>query len=171
MFKPLSETEFEKLVFENQSLIIKVCNIYCRYQTDRDDLFQDIVLNLWKGRHSYKGHAKWSTWMYRVSINTAISKIKRGKRSRLFFPKKLPETAATEPEGTAGNDQQIKALYAAIKQLKPIEKAIILLHLEEKKYHEISEIIGISKKNVSVKLVRIKRKLKKIMESILAKKK
>ena len=167
MTKQLSEIEFEKIIYENQSLIIKVCNIYCHSQPDKDDLFQEILINLWKGLPSFKGNSKLSTWIYRVSLNTAISKSIRRKKNKLRYMEKIPETVSFDREQETENDLKIKALYAGINQLKPIEKAIILLYLEEKSYEEIAEIIGISKKNVSVKLVRLKRKLEKIVKPLI----
>ena len=168
MAKQLSEIAFEKLIFENQSLIIKVCNIFCHTQPDKDDLFQDITINLWKGLSSFKGHSKLSTWIYRVSLNTAISSSRKARNRKLLFPDKMPETGSYPPEQDVGNDDYlIKALYAGIDQLKPVEKAIILLYLEEKSYEEIAEIIGISAKNVSVKLVRLKRKLETTVKPLI----
>lgn len=169
MTEKLSEREFERLIFENQTLIIKVCRFYCHSQTDIDDLFQDITINLWRGLSSFKGNAKLSTWIYRVSINTAISRSMKRSRSKLIFTEKVPDNDIYDPEAIVGNEPLISALYQGIDQLKPTERAIILLHLEEKSYKDISEIIGISEKNVSVKLVRIRRKLERTIKTIISK--
>lgn len=167
MLQGIPHGEFEKVIFENQALIISVCNVYKSSQTDRDDLFQEIVLNLWKGRDSFKGNAKLSTWIYRVSLNTAISKTRKRKRNPVFYTDSIPEMPQTGEE-SAVMDHRLKALYHGISKLKPIEKAIVLLYLEEKTYEEIAEIIGISKTNVSVRLVRLKRKLEKMMKISMA---
>ena len=167
MVKQLSDIEFENLIYENQSLIIKVCKFYCHSQPDTDDLFQEITINLWRGLSSFKGKSKISTWIYRVSLNTAISRSMKLSRDKLIYSERLPESVVFDSEERSDNELLIRALYQAIDQLKPTEKAIILLHLEEKSYSDISEIVGISEKNVSVKLVRIRRKLERIINEIL----
>jgi RNA polymerase sigma-70 factor, ECF subfamily len=163
----ISETEFEKLVYDNQGLIIKVCNIYCNNQQDKDDLFQDITINLWKGIDSFKGNSKLSTWIYKVSLNTAISKFRKKKKIEFVDIDQIPDIRADSPDKELDNETQIKALNFGISKLKPIEKAVILLYLEENSYDEIADITGMSKSNVSVKLVRIKRKLEKIIGPLI----
>jgi len=167
MANQISEIEFERLIFENQFLIIKVCNIYCKSQADKDDLFQDITINLWKGLASFQGNSKLSTWIYRVSLNTAISRSQKSKRNPLFYTEDISETKTDKYESEEDNDYQIKALYAGIDKLKPLDKAIVLLYLEERSYDEIADIMGISTKNVSVKLVRLKRKLEKMLKPLI----
>ena len=166
MIDKISETEFEKLIYDNQGLIIKVCNIYCDNRHDKDDLFQDITINLWKGLDSFKGDSKLSTWIYKVSLNTAISRFRRKKFNTVDIDQ-IHDLKTDPPDHENEQEFQIKALYKAISKLKPVEKAIILLYLEEKSYDEIAGIIGISTKNVSVKLVRIKKKLEKILSSLI----
>ena len=166
MIDKISETEFEKLIYDNQGLIIKVCNIYCNNKHDKDDLFQDITINLWKGLDSFKGDSKLSTWIYKVSLNTAISRFRRKKFNTVDIDQ-IHDLKTDPPDHENEQEFQIKALYKAISKLKPVEKAIILLYLEEKSYDEIAGIIGISTKNVSVKLVRIKKKLEKILSSLI----
>ena len=164
MSKKESEIEFEKFIIENQSLILKVCNIFCRTQPDRDDLFQEIMIKLWKGLPSFRGESKLSTWVYRVSLNTAIARAVKRKKPNLFFPERMPETHDAKALEQTVKQNKLDILYNCINQLKPVERAIILLYLEERSYEEISEIIGISIKNVSVKLVRIRKKLKTIIQ-------
>ena len=166
MIDKISETEFEKLIYDNQGLIIKVCNIYGNNRHDKDDLFQDITINLWKGLDSFKGDSKLSTWIYKVSLNTAISRFRRKKFNTVDIDQ-IHDLKTDPPDHENEQEFQIKALYKAISKLKPVEKAIILLYLEEKSYDEIAGIIGISTKNVSVKLVRIKKKLEKILSSLI----
>ena len=161
---PTSEKAFEQLIFENQAMLIKVCNIFCKTQTDKDDLFQEITINLWKGLSSFKGNSKLSTWIYRVSLNTAISKAGRKKKRLVQYRDKLPESAAIGSNDDSIDEEQIRILYKGIERLKPVEKALILLYLEEHSYSEIADIMGISEKNAGVKLHRIKRKLEKILQ-------
>ena len=162
----LSDREFEKLIYENQSLINKVCDIYCKSRDDKDDMFQEIVINIWKGLPSFRGSSKLSTWIYRVSLNTAISTIRK-RRNNISYPDDINDIKFTDPWQENNDQQRIKALYAGIDTLKPVEKAVILLYLEEKTYDEIAEIIGISIKNVSVRLVRIRKKLEQKVKSLI----
>lgn len=167
MAAQLSEQEFGRLIHEHQGIIHKVCRVYGRTKTEREDLFQEILIRLWKGLPSFREEAKLSTWLYRVALNTAISEQRKWKRRIRFDP--LPEQPLPSPDTAASEEEgaQIDALYRGIEQLKPVEKAIILLYLEEKSYQEIAEITGLSKSNVSVRLVRIRRKLETIVQSIL----
>ncbi len=166
MPRQITEKDFEMLIVEHQTLILKVCDVYCHNEADKKELFQDIVIHLWKGLPSFKGQSKLSTWIYRVSLNTAISWVRKKKRNRLIFPEKIPELPVSS--SSEGTDQtRIQALYRAIDQLKTIEKAIILLYLEERSYSEIAEIMGISEKNVSVRLVRMKKKLEKLLRPLM----
>jgi len=160
-----SESVFEKLIVENQNLIHKVCSVYEHNAADKEDLFQEITLQLWRSFSSFQEKSKFSTWLYRVALNTAITQQRKKRRS--------PEsTALTDrevdiPDSTAGesNQEDIQRLHGAIHQLRPIERAIIFLYLEEKSYQEIADIIGITTKNVGVKIVRIKAKLLRILTS------
>ena len=142
-----------------------MCNIYCDDQEDRNDLFQEIVAQLWKSFPSFREESKFSTWMYRVALNTAITTFKKAKRrpdqNRLTFEnfQVKDENYNTETE------EEIKNLHRAVAQLTGVEKSIVLLFLENKKYEEIAEITGITQNYVRVKMNRIKKKLKKFMES------
>lgn len=163
----ISESEFSKLIHEHQGIIRKVCAVYGRTEAEREDLSQEILIRLWKGLPSFREQSRISTWMYRVALNTAISQQRKHRRQPRF--ESLPEHPISEPVDSGGEveKEQISALYCAIGQLKAVEKAIILLYLEEHSYEEIAEITGLSKSNVSVKLVRIRRKLEKIIHEIL----
>lgn len=134
--------------------------IYANSWSDREDLFQEICLQLWKSYPSFREEARFSTWMYRVALNTAISTVRKDRRSPSF--EQLQETVSVPEDGTE-DKERVKQLYKAISRLNRIDKAIILLWLEERNYEEIASIMGISKNNVSVKLVRIKRKLEELV--------
>jgi len=148
----------------NQGIIHKVCNIYCDDQDDRNDLFQEIVAQLWKSFASFREESKFSTWMYRVALNTAITTFKKSKRrpdqSRLTYDNFLVKDDGYDQE----SEEEIKNLHRAVAQLTGVEKSIVLLFLENKKYEEIAEITGITQNYVRVKMNRIKKKLKKFME-------
>lgn len=157
------EREFLQIIKKNQGIIHKVCNIYCDDQDDRNDLFQEIVAQLWKSFPSFREESKFTTWMYRVALNTAITTFKKTKRrpdqNRLTYEnfQVKDENYDTETE------DEIKNLHRAVAQLTGVEKSIVLLFLENKKYEEIAEITGITQNYVRVKMNRIKKKLKKFM--------
>lgn len=160
------EKKFLQIIRENQGIIHKVCNMYCDDQEDRNDLFQEIVAQLWKSFASFREESKFSTWMYRVALNTAITSFKKDRRrpdqSRLTY-----ENFQIKDENyNAETEENIRLLHKAVSQLTGVEKSIILLYLEEKKYEEIAEITGITQNYVRVKMNRIKKKLKKLMESV-----
>lgn len=157
------EKEFLHIIRKNQGIIHKVCNIYCDTEDDRNDLFQEIVVQLWKSYPNFRRESKVSTWMYRVALNTAITSFKKSKRrpdqSSLTYENFQIEDEKYDTE----TEENIKVLHKAIQQLTGIEKSIVLLYLENKKYEEIAEITGITQNYVRVKMNRIKRKLKKLM--------
>lgn len=157
------EQEFVKIIQKNQGIIHKVCNVYCDTEDDRNDLFQEIVAQLWKSFPSFRRESKVSTWMYRVALNTAITSFKKNKRrpdqNRLTYENFQIEEEKYDTE----TEENIKVLHKAIAQLTGIEKSIVLLYLENKKYEEIAEITGITQNYVRVKMNRVKKKLKKLM--------
>jgi RNA polymerase sigma-70 factor (ECF subfamily) len=154
---------FCERIEKNQGIIHKITLIYAGNYADREDLFQEICLQLWKSYNSFREEARFSTWMYRVALNTAISTVR--KRKNIFTFEPLKDYGIAEPE-SANETRNVQILYQAISQLNQIDKAIILLWLEEKNYDEIASITGISKKNVSVRLVRVKRKLEELINEI-----
>lgn len=159
------EKEFIKIVSNNQGIIHKVCSIYCDSEEDRRDLFQEILAQLWRSYSGFRNESKFSTWMYRVALNTAITSFKKDKRQP--EQKGLPYENLQIAEETydSETEDQIRQLHKAISQLTGIEKSIILLFLENKSYEEIAEITGITQNYVRVKMNRIKTKLKKYMQS------
>ncbi|SHF65414.1 RNA polymerase sigma factor [Pedobacter caeni] len=159
------EKAFIKMINEHRGIIYKVCNLYCLEKEYKKDLFQEIVLQLWKSFPSFRNESQRSTWMYRVALNTAITIFR--KESRAPERRSISDAEFEIPDMDTFTDQQeqMGLLKQAINTLTQIEKAIILLYLEEKSYEEISEIIGISKTNVGVKINRIKIKLEKTIKS------
>jgi len=163
MNEKLKETEFLQVIQKHQSIIHKICFLYCRNNSDKEDLYQEIILQLWKSFSSFKGKAAFSTWMYRVALNTAITMT---KKPNLIVDTNKVSVVTYEIDNSIEFSEDVKILYRAIAQLNRIEKGIILLWLEEKSYEEIAATIGITVKNVSVKLVRIKSKLGEIIKKI-----
>ncbi len=147
----------------NQNIVHKVCTLYTNDKDAHNDLFQEITIQLWKAYPKFRGDSKFSTWMYRVALNTAITLYRKSKKrirtldyESVIFKIKADEYDATEEE-------QLKLMYKAVKQLNDIDKALIFLYLEDKNYTEISETLGISEVNARVKMNRIKTKLKTIL--------
>lgn len=157
------EKEFVEKIQMHQGILHKICFLYSNNKVDKEDLYQEIVLQLWKSYPSFRQEAKFSTWMYRVALNTAIT---LNKKTALFENNKAPISDEYAIEEVIDYSEDIKILYKAISKLSKIEKAIIMLWLEEKGYSEIAEIVGISEKYVSVKLVRSKKKLAKLIKMI-----
>ena len=153
------EKAFIELVRENERLIYKVCSVYVSDEFPMADLYQEVIYNLWKGFSKFRNECSVSTWMYRIALNTCIT----GMRKELRRPQHVPilelQEQLIEPESLAEN---IREMYKLIHQLKTLERAIVLLWLEEKSYQEIAEITGLSVNNVAIKLKRIKEKLKEM---------
>lgn len=160
MHKQESEKQFEKYIKENELLIHKVCRIYAYTSADREDLFQEIVIQLWHAYPKFKGEAKFTTWLYRVALNTAITGLRKKKdfiESR--EPGQLPDRISYENENS---EEELQELYKAIEQLNQVEKAIVMLYMEDRSYEEMEEILGMSQGNLRVKMNRIKEKLRRL---------
>lgn len=156
------ETDFVVLINQHRGLIYKICHLYADRRDDREDLFQDIVLQLWRAFPSFKGESLISTWMYRVALNTAISWFRKEKRKPGMQRISVVELQLPDLEPTG----ETEILHQAIQHLTQVEKAIVILYLDEKSYQEISDIIGISSSNVGVRINRIKMKLERIVKTI-----
>ncbi|MBT8180872.1 MAG: sigma-70 family RNA polymerase sigma factor [Eudoraea sp.] len=153
------EESFTRIIKENEGVIFKITTIYTQNEQDQKDLYQEIVYQLWKSFDTFRNESKISTWMYRVALNTAINQLnKRKKHSNTTgidqVVLKQTENYDTEFEN------RLKIVYQHIHQLNILEKGLILLLLEGKKYQEISEITGLSETNVGTRISRIKQKLK-----------
>jgi RNA polymerase sigma factor (sigma-70 family) len=156
------DKEFIELINRHRGLVYKICHLYTNDGDDRDDLFQDIVLQLWRAFPSFRKESLITTWMYRVALNTAISWFRREKRKPGVQRISGAELQLAELEPTPESE----VLHQAIQHLTQVEKAIIILYLDEKSYQEISEVMGITISNVGVKINRIKIKLEKIIKTI-----
>ncbi|MFV0165778.1 RNA polymerase sigma factor [Empedobacter falsenii] len=154
---------FTELVEKNQGIIHKVCRIYTDDKDSHDDLFQEIVLQLWRSYDSFKGDSKFSTWMYRVSLNTAITLIRKKTKSSETDFNEAQFLNLTSDDKDEFLEERITLLYAAIRLLNDVERALVLLFLEDLPYKDIAETIGISEVNARVKMNRVKIKLKEIM--------
>ena len=159
----LVENEFIRRIKKHQGILHKISFVYADDKWDRQDLRQEIILQLWKSYPSFKGESEFSTWMYRVALNTAITQV-RNKKAKSIKYQKYKEKVRTDD--TVDYSDDIQMLYRGISHLNRVEKAIILLYLDDKSYKEMAEALGISVKNISVKLVRIKAKLAEIIQKL-----
>ncbi|MCH7415258.1 sigma-70 family RNA polymerase sigma factor [Belliella sp. R4-6] len=153
------KSRFIQVIKQNEGLIFKVAILYTNSLHDREDLYQEIVFQLWKSFDSFGEKSKLSTWMYRVAMNTAIYNLKSSKRQVNTIPIDM-ETDLFAEEVDKSEEARIKQLYDNIQTLNLLERGIILLYLEGKSHQEIAEIIGITSSNVGTKVLRIKEKLK-----------
>ena len=157
------EAKFVELVKENQNIVHKICRLYTHDQDSHNDLFQEITIQLWKAYPKFRGDAKFSTWAYRVGLNTAITLYRKKKKSINTIEFDSTFHKVTQEEYNYEEEEQLKLMYSANSELNDIEKALVFLYLEDKNYTEISETLGISEVNARVKINRIKGKLKKIL--------
>jgi len=163
LHKGYIEKEFERHIKENELQLHKVCRIYTGTEADRQDLFQEIVIQLWRSYPNFKGNAKFSTWLYRIAINTAITGLRKKKEIIQYVePTQLPLQATHDADEM---EERSAELYRAINNLNDIDKAIVLLYLEEKTYEEMEEILGITQGNLRVKMNRIKDKLRELTKN------
>ena len=155
------EKEFLKSIHAYQKIVYKVCKIYRNSKEDQEDLFQEIVYQLWKSYPSFKGESKISSWIYRIALNTAMTVYRKGKLNIDYF-EEFPEQIHPYSESIVSENEE--RLFWALRKLNDADKALISLYLEDFSYREISEITGISESNAGVRLNRIKNKLKQIMQ-------
>ena len=148
---------------ENQNIVHKICRLYTSDTDSHNDLFQEITIQLWKAYPKFRGDSKFSTWMYRVALNTAITLYRKSKRKVVTQDFESVSFKMTSDDYDDTTEQHLKMMYSAVKKLNDIEKALVFLYLEDKSYREISETLGISEVNARVKMNRTKDKLRKIL--------
>ncbi|WP_149696378.1 RNA polymerase sigma factor [Chitinophaga sp. CF418] len=158
------EKEFLQTINEHQGIIAKVCRMYCTEPADGEDLFQEIVLQLWKAWPSFNRQSKVSTWLYRISLNTAITGFRISRTRPVFRPLGFDNDNYAEPPPQRMDLQYAPELQLAISRLNKFDKSLLLLYLDDKPYSEIAEILGLSVSNVGVKINRVKKKLKEMLQ-------
>jgi RNA polymerase sigma factor (sigma-70 family) len=160
--KTTRQDRFLTLLDEHKKILYKVASSYCRSAADRPDLVQEIAVQLWRSFDRYDESYRFSTWMYRIALNVAISFYRSAaRRSRHTVPAEgsILEIAAAEP---AAEDESLQLLYQLIAQLDELDRALILLYLDGNRYDTIAEILGISETNVGTKISRIKQRLRRL---------
>jgi RNA polymerase sigma factor (sigma-70 family) len=153
------QEQFQTLVDEHRKILHKICHSYCRERDSREDLAQEILVQLWRSFARFDGRCRFSTWMYRIGLNVAISYYRReSARTRCVIPDEgcVPE-AACEPES---EPEDVQLLYRFIDGLDPLNKALILLYLDEQNYREIADVLGITETNVATKINRLKNRMR-----------
>lgn len=165
---PVAQQDFTQLIEANKRIIFKVCNSYCRNASDREDLAQEIIFQLWKSWSSFNHSVQLSTWMYRIALNVAISFYRRERKTTdtVLMGEHVIEMADENLD--AGLETNLGLLQQFINELKPLDKALLLLYLEEKQQKEIAEIMGISLSNVATKIGRIKELLRQKFSNLKA---
>lgn len=157
------EHRFVSQLEKNQKIVHKICRLYTNDNDAHNDLFQEITIQLWKAYPKFRGDSKFSTWMYRVALNTAITLYRKSKRQikTQDFEGVGFKIASEEYDET--EEKQLALMYSAVKELNDIDKALVFLYLEDKNYREISETLGITEVNARVKMNRIREKLRTIL--------
>ena len=159
--------EFLMQLETHKLIIYKICNSYCKNQYDRADLAQEITYQLWRSYNHFNHSVKFSTWMYRVALNVAISFYRKTKTGEAIIKLSEPDTEIEDKkEDSAELEKNIDTLQQFISELKELDKALMILYLEEKTYNEIAEILGITETNVATRISRIKDKLKQKFSTI-----
>ena len=158
-----TDKNFENLVNQNAAILNKICRLYTNSEEDFDDYYQEVTIQLWTSFKNFRGDSQVSTWIYRVAINTCLGLLRKEKK-RIQTDELEDRHELSENDDQAILDERLRLLYVAIKKLKEVDRAIILLHLEDKSYKEVSEIMGLSMSNVGVKINRIKAQLKKLID-------
>lgn len=158
----MSSDFYTSSILPHAAIIIKICRAYTNSQEDFEDYYQEVCLQIWKSRNNFREQSKWSTWVYRLSLNVCLTLLKKNKsKDQHFASDALPQEAIEDSQ--TFSDESLNQLYDAIRQLSEVDRAVILLYLEEKTYQQIAEIIGTNPNNIGVRIKRIKERLKKLL--------
>ncbi len=160
-----SEQEFLDKIEKHKGIIFKISKMYMDGKDDRDDLFQEITYQVWKAYPRFKGNSEFSTWLYRIALNTAIIFLKNEKKRSFIGREDFSNYKIVQDEFDHEKEDKLSAMYKAIHQLNPIDKAFIFYYLEDFPGKEIAGQMGISEGNVRVKMNRAKNKLKEILQN------
>ncbi|MCG2462184.1 RNA polymerase sigma factor [Flavobacteriaceae bacterium F89] len=157
-------SDFYKIsILPYAGIIIKLCRAYTNSQEDFEDYYQEVCLQIWRSKENFREESQWSTWVYRISLNVCLTLLKKRKNNVQHFASDSLPAEETE-HNYAFSDESLNLLYDAIRKLSEIDRAIIMLYLEEKPYREIADIIGTNPNNIGVRVKRIKLRLKKILD-------
>ena len=144
-------------------IIIKLCRAYTNSQEDFEDYYQEVCLQIWRSKPNFREESEWSTWVYRISLNVCLTLLKKRKNNSQYFVSDSIVTEETD-DNYSFSDESLNLLYIAIRKLSEVDRAVIMLYLEEKSYHDIADIIGTNPNNIGVRVNRIKIKLKTLLD-------
>jgi RNA polymerase sigma-70 factor (ECF subfamily) len=163
----VSKDFYQASILPFAGIIIKICRAYTNSQEDFEDYYQEVCLQIWRSKVNFREQCAWSTWVYRISLNVCLTLLKKKKKNgkTYFTSDVLPDVVKIE--NRAFEDESLNQLYAAIRHLSEVDRAVILLYLEEKSYLEIAGILGTSANNIGVRVSRIKERLKKLLDEKL----
>jgi RNA polymerase sigma-70 factor, ECF subfamily len=160
----VSQDFYQISILPFSPIIIKICRAYTNSQEDFEDYYQEVCLQIWRSKDNFREDCKWATWVYRISLNVCLTLLKKrkGNGKTYFTSDVLPDVIITE--NRAFEDESLNQLYVAIRHLSEVDRALILLYLDEKSYQEIADILGTNANNIGVRVNRIKERLKKILD-------
>lgn len=159
----MSQDFYISHILPHAAIIIKICRAYSNSQEDFEDYYQEVCLQIWRSRNNFSGKSEWSTWIYRVSLNVCLTLLKKNKKNtNTFVSDAIPQDVLDDSQAFF-KEASLNELYKAIKQLNEINRAIIVLYLEEKSYQEIASIMGMNVSTIGVRINRIKEQLKKLV--------
>lgn len=159
----MSNDFYKTSILPYAGIIIKLCRAYTNSQEDFEDYYQEVCLQVWRSKDNFRDESEWSTWVYRISLNVCLTFLKKKKNNGQHFVSDSLPAEETE-DNYAFSDESLNLLYTAIRKLSEIDRAIIMLYLEEKSQKEIADIIGTNPNNIGVRVKRIKMRLKKILD-------
>ncbi|EAZ79317.1 RNA polymerase sigma factor [Algoriphagus machipongonensis] len=160
----MSSDFYTSFILPHAGIIIKICRAYTDTKEDFEDYYQEVCLQIWRSRDNFNDQSEWSTWIYRLSLNVCLTLLKSSKKKKQVILSGHQPVDRPEDSTSDFSDESLAQLYAAIRQLSEVDRAVILLYLEEKSYQEISVIIGTNANNIGVRIKRIKERLKKILD-------
>lgn len=153
---------YQSSILPFAAIIVKICRAYTNTEQDFEDYYQEVCLQIWRSRMSFRGESEWSTWIYRLTLNVCMTLLKQRKGKRTVFVSDYQQVEDVEGSHTF-LDESLNELYRAIRQLSEVDRAVILLHLEEKSYSEIAEIMGTNANNIGVRITRIRERLRRLL--------
>ncbi|QCK16611.1 RNA polymerase sigma factor [Mangrovivirga cuniculi] len=158
----MSRDFYQQEILPFAGIIIKICRAYTDTESDFEDYYQEVCLQIWRSREKFKGNSEWSTFVYRITLNVCLTLNRQDKKKKVEGS--LPDDLNIETSNSAFQNEEVQMLYGAIKQLREVDRVLILLYLEEKSYAEIGEVLNLKANNVGVRVKRIKKRLKKIID-------
>jgi len=159
----VSDDFYTSSILPYAAIIIKICRAYTDTQQDFEDYYQEVCLQIWKSRNNFREQSEWSTYIYRLALNVSMTLLRKRKNNHRPLSAEYIPAEVVDGSGTWVNEP-LEHLYAAIRQLSEVDRAVILLYLEEKSYQEIADIMGTNPNNIGVRIKRIKNRLKKILD-------